>query len=171
MDRTPFRPLLAAILAATCLVAASASAEPPANPRSNPVGTMQGNPVGSFQGDPAQPNAVPPKTPPSPPPKRHPPVIVVTPPLRDGWRPLRTVAGDDQRQAIERALGAPVGEMVSWINAAGAGQVTAVGDRFIDGMSCRDLKQRVTTVASDQETVATYCLGPDGGWLLVVGPS
>ena len=165
--------LVFSMTACLMALAQAAAGQPAPTDHQNAIGSVQGGITGSFQGDPAQANVgrpTVPVKPPGKPPGQRPPVIIVNP---NGYqtRPLRSLTGDDYRNAVERALGAPVGQMISWINATGAGQLTPLGDRFVDGMNCRDLKQSVTTVGSSAETTTTYCLSPGGEWLLLMGPS
>ncbi len=131
-----------------------------------------GNSVGTFQGDPAQaPKSKPRTSPPSDskPPRTGRDVIIVAPSLRDRYRPLQMTPWDQHRQATERALSGPMFQTYSWVDGSGSGEVQAIGERFVDGMACRDLKKNIRTVSNEDETVATYCRGPENDWLLLVG--
>lgn len=152
-----------ALIVAACLIGGAAAA--------------LGQDLGAFKGDPAQippdnqkPRTPPPKAPPRTPRKDHPQIVIVNNFPGSFSNRLGTAGWDQHRLALQQALSAPVGQVFPWVNGMGSGQAAAVGDRFIDGMNCRDVAQRISTTAVQQEATSTFCLGPAGDWLLVAGP-
>ncbi len=76
---------------------------------------------------------------------------------------------DDQRNAYNRALSAPVGESIVWNNANNntGGEVRVTRDGTAGDKYCREFQQTITVNGQQQNAWGISCQEPDGSWKIV----
>lgn len=77
---------------------------------------------------------------------------------------LNEAAQRRHEDAQIRATTAAIGVAQRWEDGGYRGSVTAVRERYEDGLQCREFRQTVEIGGKSEDAYGTACLQPDGSW-------